>query len=456
MNESGDRSCAYRGKPGKSNLSWAEVTLSIVTMESMGAHGGADVDDQADSVDDLADVVASVSVSDDDEHATGDITESTSIQRTECPDYKMGVCMRRRTSCPYQHPHVPFPSASKWETHHMNRFRFEAYQFETTNFFSEEEVICYWIVHNATIVGDIDCAQLPSCPATPATKTAIARSAIGKPRYCQVLQNHVTKLLQEDVFVKTIKKFAQQYDMITDPIQTLLMASATDDLDNAPESAKPHHRSLLMRWITSIKTYRKASLPEASLAQLISDLLVIIRQDTGCPFIIQVRESTARKLVLCGQTVNVESDIEVQTVDGEGLIQVITFSENEVHSRPTDITNVLPRLACEALAVGKDSPFGNQVYKTVYQVYIHSVYCSESGCVQLYAFLVKCHLSVDTLENMSHCPIESCRSPSFIMHKTYSCGDFRSCKFLSFVYKALKAAVLTYQGIEVDEKVDKQ
>ncbi|XP_070548296.1 uncharacterized protein [Ptychodera flava] len=187
-----------------------------------------------------------------------------------------------------------------------------------------------------------------------------------------------------------------------------------------------------------------------------ADLIEVAAYETKCTVMVQLREATARQVLLCGRLINVQSHVEVQALDGKSAMQVIMCSENNTFSRPADISEVLPQIACKALALAAHTPFGNERFKTVYSVSLHSV-CTKDAytpTIQMHAILVKCHLSSSTLSVMGSCPIVNYLQPSYIIHKKIKCPNFQSPDFITFFYKAFKAIFLAFQGSELCGKVN--
>ncbi|XP_070541107.1 uncharacterized protein [Ptychodera flava] len=387
----------------------------------------------------------------DDEHRYPDVTNNhcTEDEDEECLDYKMGRCMVPvETSCP-KHPHILFPSAPNWESCHMNRFRFRTYQQDAGSL-PEEQVICHWLMQNTSDICVDSNHQLPSYPATLDTASSIVKTRINKVQYRALLSTHIKEHLEGDAFVKLLVDFAEAYDMTSDYIPSLIQASMTYDMPGVLEDSKPHYRPALLRWVSTFDSYVKSTLQESSLDQVLVKLIDVAAYETNCTVMVEIRESTARKIVLCGNRLQVQSNIEVLSVDGQSLLQVVTSSDNSGNRRTTDVTKVLPQMACEALAIAPHSPFGNTMYKTVYQLFVQSVHCTETDSIQLHVILIKCFVSVQTLQGMSTCPMEGCPRSSYIMYERLPCPDFHSPGFASFLYKTVKAVLLAFKGFEQD------
>ncbi|XP_070536803.1 uncharacterized protein [Ptychodera flava] len=419
------------------------ITMDVV---ESGDRGGGDYDSQEIELVETNDVVSSTDGGSDVELPLVYDTP----RYTECQAYRMGMCIG--DCAELAHPHINFPSSSKWEDRHMNRLRFTLHEFDSETG-QEDDLIHDWLIGNITACGSnvYPNLNLPKYPASPAVAAARYETRMPVARYRELLSNHIRSNITEDNFLSVVKDFTDNNDMNTDDLQNLLAATVKDEL-NVPEAMKPLYRSFLMAWVTAFERFNKGKLPESYVDDLLAAVINIAACNTRCPVLVRVRESTARQVQMCGRYVNIQNGIEVHTQDQRGLLQVILFSKNKVFSKPnlSDVAKTIPQTACEALAVAKDSPFGNTFYKTVYQLSIHSVMCTDDNNMQFYAFLVKCHVSVDTLDGMAVCPIENPCQPSIIMYKRHACSPFRSYGFVSFMYKAVKAVMLAYQGVDVN------
>ncbi|XP_070555660.1 uncharacterized protein [Ptychodera flava] len=424
-------------------------------MDAVGAHGGEDAKDRLENrLEGLADESGNLSDTDDVNNGDGEHDQSDhELQSCYCHHRKSESPHSESNvgSCIHPNTHTSFPSASRWCTEHMDRFRFEVFTFDAdwSSYVSDEEVICHWLINNSTAVDTSAINKFPAYPATPEVDAAIVLNSISKSQYRRILSRYIETNLQEDGFIRALTEFSAKYDMKSDLVQSLVKATMMDGLDDTPAAHRQLYRSALLRWVSSFKAYRKAALTESHLAQVLAELINIAAYDAQCTLLVQFRECTSRKLLLCGQYIEVLSDVEVQSPDGQVVLQVIVCSENKGNQGDTAMTKLLPKISCEALAAAEVSPFCNDFYKTVYQVAVLSVFTdSESDEAQLYAFLVKCYVSTETLEDMSMCPMGDCHKSSYIMHSKYACGNFQDCKFVAFVYKAVKAAILAFQGVE--------
>ncbi|XP_070564878.1 uncharacterized protein [Ptychodera flava] len=389
------------------------------------------------------------------EHTESDIEPTRSDSRSRrtrnvvCPDCQKGTCVHPEICGRERHPHLDFPPASRWETRHLIRLNINTCPFQTVDLrhVPAEEVICRWLTENA-VCND----YLPTYPATQDTAACIYEANVTSSRYRELLSTSIRRGLQEDSFIKLVTQFAQKYNLQLDQSTRLVQAVLKDDLLDR-EQVNPHARSTLLRWISIFNSYRSYAIRETFLDHLLEDLVKVAAYETNSHLIVQIREATARRVVLCGQAINVQSDVEVQSPYGRSVFQATTCAENKSYSRLQELDSVLPRIACEALAMAEDTPFVNDLYRTAYQVSIYIAKSTETSKDQLYVFLVKCHVSTNTLKNMTSCPLGSCGVPSYLMHNRLECPNIHSPHFITFIYKAFKALLLAFKGVEQRELV---
>ncbi|XP_070581935.1 uncharacterized protein [Ptychodera flava] len=361
----------------------------------------------------------------------------------QCPDYRRGTCLRLR--CDHQHPHVSYPPAPKWEWCHLQMLNFENHSVHfSRRILSEEDIICRWLL-DETIQNDC-------LPAVTATSVTIRQLDNVTPvQYCAGLTKAIKQKLQADSFVEVVQQFGQKYDLENAESECLLEAAMNDGLPDAHPVVNPYTRPTLLRWVSLFDSFKSCDLQKASLAHLLAKLAEVAAYDIQCHILVGLNEETEKEITVCGRPVSVCSDVEVQTPDGDGIMQIIIFEENKTHDRPPDVTSILPKMACQALAFADVTSFGNRIYRTVYQVFLHVAKSTEHGQLQLCSFLTKCHLSVDRLQKMVQCPMGSSHLPCHIIHSKVDLPTFQDPQFILFLYKAIKSVLLAFKGLELDE-----
>ncbi|XP_070578327.1 uncharacterized protein [Ptychodera flava] len=374
-------------------------------------------------------------------------------RHANCADYKLGKCLPTAQCHHEHHNHVTFPSSGDWEDHHVQRLHFQCHALDTDcSELSVNEVISNWLISRPDSISDND--YLPYCPARFELEARIANKLTDLQKYRRLLPRQIAEDLQHDEFLSLLVEFASKYNMQTAHIPTLCRDLVKQD--NCP-SAKKHHskyKGALLRWVYTLKECRRGTLSEVSFNQLLADIAEVAALETNCAPMVQNRDGTACQITLCSQSINVQSALEVWSGDGDGVFQVITFPGNKIYSRPIHLSKVLPQIACTALANAHNTPFGNGIYKTVYQLSVHAVRSSENAAMEVHVVLVKCHVSYDALEKTVKCPISKSIRPSYIIYERLPSKTLHDADIISLIYKAARAVLITFKGFELDEVDD--
>ncbi|XP_077989258.1 uncharacterized protein LOC144443592 [Glandiceps talaboti] len=389
--------------------------------------------------------------SDEEYLASGDVSQITESLRTqsleadggidshtECSKYKLGLC--KQEHCTKLHPDVNYPSCSRWEKHHVDRLRFEFVSFGMDCYLSAPHIVIYeWLVSSTSrltkILDDLN---------SPDFLEVVSTATCKKIRYdtVTILLEHEVGEHQQDPFLQILATFCQKNN-IHDDNKTTLMHNA-----EAVPACKIEYRLALITWILVIKCPKVSEF-------LLDDLMVQIIRAAAAHLdtclIIRVRESTARNIKVCGNVVNVLSNVEVSGLDSQGILQVVTSTENKVLTKECkkvldtpDVEHFLPQIACEALGIGEDSPFGTDFYKTVYQISLHVVHNKEGIVIDTYALLTRCHMSRNTLNCMSEKQIPNPLKKSVVMYQQIRFDEINK-EAIAFLYRATKAVLCLFK-----------
>ncbi|XP_070540420.1 uncharacterized protein [Ptychodera flava] len=364
----------------------------------------------------------------------------------ECLPYKTATCTDP-AKCGARHPHIYFPPAFDWESQHMMRLGFSSQSVTSVDDCGSslpfEEIVNNWLMENPRHVLT---HLLPDYPVTAEVEEYVAEVGMEIPEYRQLLSSCIKESIQQDDFMQVLTEFAEKYDMKKALIKVLCKAAC--------KSILPRYRKALLRWIVTVDEYRSGTLHEAFLDHFLADIVEVAAQETDITVVMNQRAATARKIVICGKSVDVESDVDVLAPDGGGVLHIATCVKKEPHARPTDITKLLSQAVCEALAVASKSPFGNDQYKTVYQILVCAVRSNNTDVLQFSIVLVKCSVSVQTLDSMTQCPIRNPLRPSYIMHTKFECPQLHMPGFPLVFYRAVKAVLIAFKGINTCEHSD--
>ncbi|XP_070580889.1 uncharacterized protein [Ptychodera flava] len=360
----------------------------------------------------------------------------------ECEDYKTGKCMEPRR-CGAAHPHRVYPSDSRWKTEQIQGLRFECRPFNMDHGQSYHRLVCDWLFRVVRNNASED--SLPKLPEYPYVVES-GGDEHNMPAF-RTFQNHLAENLKEDDFLNLLSKFVTEHDLEMDDVKMLTKAANTSEFIEGAEKTYMHRR-MLLTWIAVCGRCTRGAFHETCVDDLMAAVINSAAYEAGCLVMVKIRESTARTLLVCGQPVEVQTNIEVCNAEDNALVQVITSTESRDISMPVDVGKFLPQLVCKALAIAKGSPFGNRYYKTAYQVVIHSVCSPDCEEIQLYVFLVRCHIPHKTLGDISFCPIANPMQRSFLIHEKVPCGNIFNEAVILNVYRAIKAVLLISRGYE--------
>ncbi|XP_070552002.1 uncharacterized protein [Ptychodera flava] len=368
----------------------------------------------------------------------------------ECPEYQIGHCVHpERCTRTGQHLRISYSSGSDWEKHHMARLRFEEHGLGTPAAFSDyhliKRVICRWLSSDEDELRTILNGSDPSVDLESLDMDdLLLDAAIGQMKVRNVVLRVIPVDLQVlgDRFLECFTWYSARYDMEKDDQGTLI--KAVTDLEDREDSPGAIHLAPLLTWIETSKEFARGDFSDTLLDDLLVSVINAASQETRCTVRVKLQESTSRKIVICGDVVSVKSDIEVSVGSGL-LLQVMTSIEKKSSHTPTDPVQVLPQMACQALAAAERSPFGNSRYKTVYQLSIHAPCSADVATQELQVCLIRCHVSCRTLKRMSQCPIPNPLDPSYVIHETVPCVNIYDATLITTVYRAFKAVFLIYK-----------
>ncbi|XP_077991473.1 uncharacterized protein LOC144445703 [Glandiceps talaboti] len=372
------------------------------------------------------------------------VSHYTRLSGEDCSQYKFGVC--EQDNCTKIHKVLHYPSGSHWDKMHVNSLRLDFVPLGMDAHVTSA-VLKEWLVSSPSRAD----AMLGSrsgvlfAAATSATWNGQMVDNDGLSRHLEN-DNDDNKLFQ-DPFLDTLVKFWHDSNLNKEQDKQSLHLLAQ-------KANKSEYRLVLYRWITVLKD---SKVSECTLDDLIVEVVRVASKRTDIDLVINVRESTGRKMTICGKELGVQSNIEVCGISGKGVLQVLTCTENKVitkkaHVRkeqpwkPSDeAEQFLPQMACEALAIGEDSPFGTAMYKTVYQVSLHVIRNREGKLNDLYVLLTRCHISRDTLKCMSERPLPNPLESSVLLYQRVNFDKINN-DAISFIYLAIKAVVMMFKA----------
>ncbi|XP_070559638.1 uncharacterized protein [Ptychodera flava] len=404
----------------------------------------------------------SVSIATDEENED-DVTVQNVPSESECKEYRIGMCQQSRVCGRDRHPHIRYPSACNWDQSHMSRLHFECHCFNVarslhiTGIWPGTSIISEWLSSDEDSLrriltedengGDKDYGAKMND--SPGIVSAFSGHATTQIFVARELPNHLQG--EEDGFLQLLTSLTGKYDIKTTDKRTLYTAVHSGLQNQNTLKIATVHRSTLLTWIKTCQHYGSGALAEKFLDELVVGLVNSAAQETACPVIVSVRDSTERTISVCGQSINIASNVEVSG-GYEGVLQVMTFTNNKALSGPKSVTrglpHALPQIAGGALALATDSPFGNKHYKTVYQMSVHATHSDcENDDDQVHVLLVRSHVARTTLQRMPECPIPNPLNRSYILYEKVACGkNIYSESFITFVYLAIKAAMVLFQS----------
>ncbi|XP_070570854.1 uncharacterized protein [Ptychodera flava] len=394
-------------------------------------------------------------------------------QLNECTAYKSGNCLRPTTCRPFQHPHINFPSPSKWEIHHMERLRFKHCNLlkapptlncemnrnvlspTTTDHWTDDviyDVICKWLSSSLRDMHEM-LSQVEDSAFEMLLSDGFVDAAVkqGLKEYvcsnCSCVLHQETGIphsteINSDAFLTLVNQYNSKFNLQTDHSKTLMYG--IDDFRKSNKPASNIHLSTICCWIEACKSHSQGELSDNLLNDLVVAVINSAAHESGCMVLVKVQGSTACEIEVCGQTINVESNIEVRSIKN-GLMQTIVVTENKVLQKPENALQFLPQLASDVVAIGQNSSFGNENYRTVYHLSVHAM---QSPCADrendVEILLVRSHVSCSSLNRMSECPIENPLLPSLLIHEKIQCSGIYNPSMISTLYQAFKALFLYF------------
>ncbi|XP_070547165.1 uncharacterized protein [Ptychodera flava] len=385
--------------------------------------------------------------------ACGGDVETDHDHMSECRSYRFGECRHPDTCGQEEHPRITYPSGSAWNMHHVDRLRFVTYQFKigyqpiaNSDYQVVHHVICKWLLSSESDLRRILGGSNDSAVAEKLRKLLKATSlevVLGHEEIPVILSDIANELQEDqDCFLQTLRKFSSNHDMESEDEKTLITAVTNyRNTSNLP----PFHISTLLTWIEICKDYRLNGYSQGLLDELLITIINSVSYQTGCPVKVK-QHKAASSITVCGQNVSVGNDIEVSGANG-GVLHVITSAESNVRREPATPEDVLPYLVSKALTVADKSAFASQKYCTVYQLSIQVCDSPDDSVNHIHVFLVRCHISRNTLESMSHCPIPNPLKQSYLLYEKIPCLTIYNATLISILYRTLKSLMLLFQKI---------
>ncbi|XP_077990133.1 uncharacterized protein LOC144444554 [Glandiceps talaboti] len=252
-------------------------------------------------------------------------------------------------------------------------------------------------------------------------------------------------LFCQDPFIDNLTKFWLHNDLKMENERTLnLSAQATCSGESL---------LVLYRWIQVLKSPK---VTECLLDDLLVEMIRTASQHTDTPLLINIRESTRRSMRINGEDVMIQNNVEaLGTCINDNSVLHITNCVEKISSNKViwkkdcgyagdNVEHFLPQIACKALAIGEDSSFGTDLYKTVYQLSLHVVQDKMGRLVDSYLILSRCHISRSTLECMSEQPISNPLQRSVLMYQRVNFGDIDK-DAMTVLYLAIKAVIIMFK-----------
>ncbi|XP_077996818.1 uncharacterized protein LOC144450124 [Glandiceps talaboti] len=387
----------------------------------------------------------------DEKNGTGPMpsaADDDSNGESKCCWYALGKCMQADQCDPeHHHPHTVFPESSQWERHHMERLRFDCLSFnmELSPLKPMITAIRDWIVSLRRNVNEIFGEnQETILEESPGLLTAMICTHEHIPSELISLVVNSQVQVHGDGFLHLLSAFTSQYNIQRNDVRILRHGAKNVCTGQSDMKSTLPHRRTLLTWIEMAKKYQSGQIKNCILVDFMVDMINSAAMETDCLVSVKVGESTSRKFTVCGNDITSKSNIEVFGINEECILQVVMETENEALN-VAGISQSLPQLASQALAAAELSSFGNHDYKTVYQLLIQSVHCCHGNTNRLYIYLVRCHISCDTLTTMSMCPIPNPLKRSVILYEKVACESIYSKNTVEFLYFAVKSILLMFQ-----------
>ncbi|XP_070581371.1 uncharacterized protein [Ptychodera flava] len=377
-----------------------------------------------------------------------------SAQHSECTQYKMGSCnLSEPCGQGHHHRHIEYPSGSKWETHHIQRLRFECYHFNMQVLHRPQhrsglcdddqvEIISNWLFSSEE---QMDRRMITNKSQFSVDEyAALLRIAFGR-------HDNIPTAVKSDLkgeidikgkkFLQLLQSLTDKYNIEDDKHEELSWAITKHVKDHCPA-----HITTLLTWIDICKHHARGELNSHMLDDLFMNVVFSAAHETNMGIRVRVRETTARRITVCGYNFSIESNIEVICLHGFVLVQIVTSTETKTLGSPQDTEQLLPQIASRAVACGVSSPFGDKCYKTVYQISVHVTKHPNQKNDEVNVFLVRCHISRNTLKNMSKCPVPNPLERSYLLHEKITfCGSIYDKDIIAFAYRAIKSVFVLFK-----------
>ncbi|XP_077991859.1 uncharacterized protein LOC144446046 [Glandiceps talaboti] len=377
----------------------------------------------------------------------------------ECEACLRGDCVAMH-SPQTNHYCVHFPRGSEWNFQHMTRLRLKDLNFiKALSLTCHQRIIYKWLSCTTADFTEIIRYYKRERRVSAADVNEIILSkglfeiaAISS--HSTVSKGILSEIKTEDDFLHLVRELIDRHSNTEDEEEQSLIddhQTLLNDITALTEPLKTRvvYLNALLTWIEVCQSYRQTSLSPVLLDDLLVNLVLCAADTVGCPIRVKVREGTTRQMTVCGKEVDVQSDIEVSAFL-KSVIQVLTFTENMAIE---DANHILPQLACMALAAASDSPFGNDDYKTVYQIAVYSSKFPRNRETEVTIVLARCHIARSTLCAMGECPIENPLKPSISIQDCIHCNSICSVTTITTLYRVFKAVlVLFYRDLQQRRK----
>ncbi|XP_070580571.1 uncharacterized protein [Ptychodera flava] len=356
---------------------------------------------------------------------------SSTEERDICPNYLHGSCLKCDVG--YRpHGKLEFKSGCRWKDRERNILRILNFPVGMSFRRSNSEIISAWLIcPTIEEIPDSDIRRTLRSLQTPQLKRLVDT----------VLRVEWSDIIDRDPFLWLVYDFSKKYDMKNTPHGKLLRYAETDYRENKDCKVTYNQRSALFSWIETCKLMELdvVKLPELHLDDLLYELIRCAAEEVDLQLVVKLRESSERQIVVCSQTVTVQSNIKVSAL-AKDILHVITYTENKSMPRgqtPSKMEEFLGQVAAEGLAVAQHSPYGNESYKTVYNMSLFAVHTDHAW--KLIAYAIQCHFSKEMIANMAKCPIPNPLKKSVILHDDIEfTADMHGKEIITFLYSAFK------------------
>ncbi|XP_070566451.1 uncharacterized protein [Ptychodera flava] len=358
-----------------------------------------------------------------------------------CKYYLQGTC----TTCSEgveSHGRLIFRPESVWGDRERRILRISEHTLRISAVRSHNKIISSWLICPTAAfpkVTDTDAVNYLQS----ATESCNIRHEVHR-----LIRTQWSVELESDNFLHFIRDFSENHVMEEIPKHKLLSFVDSEVPSTKECEVTYNHRSALYRWIEVCKlmTPGTVKIPELRFDDLLAELIRCAGEAAGITVLINMRESSRREFKVCGNTVTVQSNIEV-SCSSEVIMNVITHTEQSCSPSDSgccDMEAILGQISAKCLAVAGDSPFGNDSHKTVYNVSVIAKRVDDAW--KLIVIPVQCHFSRNTLRTMEECPIPNPLRKSFILHDELVFEeDIYSLEVFKLLYRSFKAVLLIYK-----------